>query len=33
MHLSSEEDDFSITKEKLINAMNLTAFVSLEEFY
>ena len=28
-----EQDDFSVTKEKLINAMNPTAFVSLEEFH
>ena len=28
-----EQDDFSIAKEKLINAMNPTAFVSLEEFH
>ena len=28
-----EQDDFSIVKEKLINAMKPTAFVSLEDFH
>ena len=28
-----EQDDFSVAKEKLINAINLTAFVSLEDFH
>ena len=27
-----EQDDFSVAKQKLINAINPTAFVSLEEF-
>jgi len=32
--LSEEvQDNFSVAKEKLINAMNPTAFVSLEEFH
>ena len=28
-----EQDDFSVAKEKLTNALNPTAFVSLEEFH
>ena len=34
LRLSDEEqDDFSVAKEKLINAISPTAFVSLEEFH